>query len=171
MNYFDAAICGAALLLIVTGYNAGLLRSLATIFGYIVAAPVAIWATPHILRHLNYKVTAFGGPNSLVFIITFLLLGIAIGQAFRIAIGETVGHDINILDRLAGSCLGALRVLLVAVTMVLVFDRLIPAHRQPGYLKESRLKPILSVAGQMGLKSLPPELVAYVDTLKKEKGL
>ena len=55
--------------------------------------------------------------------------------------------------------------------MVLVFDRLIPADRQPGYLKESRLKPILSVAGQMGLKSLPPELVAYVDTLKKEKGL
>jgi membrane protein required for colicin V production len=31
------------------------------------------------------------------------------------------------------------------------------------------LRPLLSAAGQMGLKSLPPDIAAYVDRLKRER--
>jgi hypothetical protein len=51
--------------------------------------------------------------------------------------------------------------------MVLVFDRLIPPDREPAFLRGSQLRPILSKAGQMGLKSLPPETTAFIDQLKK----
>jgi membrane protein required for colicin V production len=72
-------------------------------------------------------------------------------------------------DRLAGSVLGALRIGLVAITMVLIFDRIIPADRQPPFLKGSQLRPILLTAGQIGLKSLPPDVTALIDQLKKER--
>jgi membrane protein required for colicin V production len=67
--------------------------------------------------------------------------------------------------------LGAVRILLLAVLMVLIFDRIIPADRQPAWLTESRLRPLLSVAGQQGLKSLPPDVTDYIDRLKRERGI
>jgi len=69
----------------------------------------------------------------------------------------------------AGSALGAVRVGLVAISVVVVFDQLIPTDRQPPYLAGSRLRPLFSAAGQMGLKPLPPDIVAYVDRLKRDR--
>ncbi len=57
----------------------------------------------------------------------------------------------------------------MAVGLVVVFDRIIPNDRQPAILRESSLKPILSRAGQQGLRSLPPELAAYIDQLKRDQ--
>jgi membrane protein required for colicin V production len=39
---------------------------------------------------------------------------------------------------------------------------LVPSDRQPAFLAGSRLRPLLSLAGQMGFRSLPPDVVAYV---------
>ena len=44
-------------------------------------------------------------------------------------------------DRLGGAVLGAVRVGLVAITLVLIFDQLVPADRQPAYLTGSQLRP------------------------------
>jgi membrane protein required for colicin V production len=61
------------------------------------------------------------------------------------------------------------RVGLVAITLVLIFDSLVPSDRQPAYLAGSQLRPLLSAAGQKGFKSLPPEVAATIDRLKKER--
>jgi hypothetical protein len=55
---------------------------------------------------------------------------------------------------------------LIAVTMVLIFDQLIPPTLQPAFLTGSQLRPMLSMAGQSGVRSLPPEATAYIDQLK-----
>ena len=89
----------------------------------------------------------------------------------RAAVSGMFGPDVSIPDRLAGSVLGAMRIGLLAILMVLIFDRIIPANRQPPFLLESRLRPILSVAAQNGLKSLPPDAAASIDRLKKEHGI
>jgi membrane protein required for colicin V production len=52
---------------------------------------------------------------------------------------------------------------------VLIFDQLVPPDRQPAYLTGSQLRPLLSVAGQKGFRSLPPDAVAYIDRLKKDR--
>ena len=62
-----------------------------------------------------------------------------------------------------------MRVALVATSVVLVFDQLIPADRQPAFLKGSQLRPIFSAAGQKGFRALPPELTAAIDRLKRER--
>jgi membrane protein required for colicin V production len=52
-----------------------------------------------------------------------------------------------------------------------IFDRIIPPNREPAFLKDSELRPYLSAAGRAGLKSLPPGVVAYIDQLKRERGI
>jgi len=52
---------------------------------------------------------------------------------------------------------------------VLVFDRIIPVGQEPGFLKGSQLRPILSDVAQRGFRSLPPELASTIDRLKRER--
>ena len=87
----------------------------------------------------------------------------------RMALDDAIGPEAGIGDRLAGAVLGAVRVGLVAITLVLIFDQLVPADRQPAFLTGSHLRPLLSLAGQKGFKSLPPDVTAYIDRLKKDR--
>ena len=90
------------------------------------------------------------------------------GAPSRIALNDTIG-EAGIGDRLGGAALGAVRVGLVATTLVLVFDRIVPANHQPPFLADSHLRPLFSLVGQMGFKSLPPEAAAAIDRLKQER--
>jgi membrane protein required for colicin V production len=174
MNAFDATIYGIGLIAVVSGFRAGLLRSLATIMGYLAAMPIAVAATPFVARLVTRTpatsaAASFDAANSGLFFVVLLGTGIVLGALLRAAVSETVGERINPLDRLAGALLGALRVALVAVTVVLVFDRIIPADRQPAFLVGSKLQPVLLKAGQAGLRSLPPDVTAFIDQLKNDR--
>ncbi len=171
INVFDAAVLLVTLVAIVIGFNSGVLRSLATIFGYIVAAPVAVIATPP-LSKMFYE-TFHLPPNQpwVEFFAIFLVAGVLFSAMCRRAVNELAGPNVSIPDRMAGAMLGALRVALLAVLIVLVFDRIIPAGRDPAFLAGSKLRPVLSQAGRQGLRTLPPEVAAYIDRLKRERGI
>jgi membrane protein required for colicin V production len=169
MNGFDAAFSIALLIAVVTGFNAGLLRSAITILAYLVAMPIAVWATSIVSPGSTGEPGVPWLQNTGLFFGIFLVTGIVLGKAMRMALDETVGFQAGIGDRFGGAALGAVRVGLVAITLVLIFDQLVPSDRQPAFLAGSRLRPLLSVAGQMGFKSLPPDIVAYVDRLKKDR--
>jgi membrane protein required for colicin V production len=115
--------------------------------------------------------THAAGNNQLpvAFFCIFVLLGAAITMAFRATIDELVGSEIGLPDRLGGSMLGVVRVGLIAVTLVLVFDRIIPAGRDPAFLAGSQLRPMFSLAAQVGLRSLPSETVAFIDQIKQRR--
>ena len=167
MNTFDAVVYLALMVAVVSGFHSGLVRSVATIVGYLAAMPVAVAALPYVARMLADRPDPSVAGNPVLFFGIFLAAGIVLGALLRTAINEMVGPKVSLPDRLAGSMLGAVRIGLVAVTMVLIFDRIIPPDRQPAFLAGSRLKPILLVAGQQGLKSLPPDVTALIDQLKK----
>jgi membrane protein required for colicin V production len=163
MNSFDAVVGVATIAAMTMGFNAGLLRSAVTILAYLIAMPIAVWATS-LMSHDAGGLALMQNP--LPFFGTFLVAGIVLGKLMRLVIDETIGRQAGIADRLAGSVLGAVRVGLVAVSLVVIFDQLVPADRQPSYLTGSRLRPIFSAAGQMGL---PPDIAACVDRLKKDR--
>lgn len=169
MNAFDAAVYLGLIVAVVTGFNAGLLRSALTILAYLVAMPIALWATSLVSGGIGGQ----GGPawtqNSLLFFAFFLVAGMVLGKLMRMALDEIVGPGAGIGDRLAGAALGAVRVGLVAITLVLVFDSLVPVDNQPAWLAGSQLRPLLSMAGQRGFKSLPPDVAATIDRLKRER--
>jgi membrane protein required for colicin V production len=166
MNSFDAVVYVALVAAMMIGFNAGLLRSAVTILAYLVAMPIAVWATSLIARDAGGLALM---QNPLPFFGTFLVAGIVLGKLMRMAVDEAIGTGAGIADRLAGAVLGAVRVGLIAVSVIVVFDQLVPADRQPPYLTGSRLRPILSAAGQMGINSLPADITAYVDRLKKDR--
>jgi membrane protein required for colicin V production len=171
MNSFDAAIYVCLAVAVVIGFNSGLLRSMATILGYVAALPFAVTGAPRLSSLLTERFHLPETDPWLVVIGIFLVVGVVVSALLRHAVRELVGDRISIVDRLAGSVLGAVRVALLAVLMVVIFDRIIPAHVEPEFLAGSRLRPILSVAGRKGLKSLPPDVADYIDRLKKDRGL
>ena len=166
MNSFDAVIYLGLIVAVVTGFNAGLLRSAVTILAYLIAMPIAVWAMSLVspaIRGVSLT------QNSPLFFGVFLGAGIGLGKLMRIALDDAIGPQTGLGDRIAGAALGAVRVALVAITVVLIFDALVPPDRQPAYLAGSQLPPLLSVAGQKGFRSLPPDVVAYIDRLKKDR--
>lgn len=171
MNSFDAVVYLALVFAVVTGFNAGLLRSAVTILGYLVAMPIAVWIMSLVSPQFESKLGAPLTQNSLLFFGIFLIAGIVLAKLMRMVLDETIGHEAEIGDRLAGAVLGAVRVGMVAITLVLIFDQLVPKDSQPGYLTGSQLRPLLSAAGQKGFRSLPPDVTAYLDRLKKERGI
>jgi membrane protein required for colicin V production len=169
MNSFDAVVYAVTAIAVVTGFKAGLLRSLATIGGYVVAMPLSVALTPLVAPLLSDRSSGPMVQSQTLFFIVFFAIGILFGAVFRLAVAEFIGTTISLPDRLAGAMLGAVRIGLVAVTLVLIFDRIIPAGRQPAFLAGSKLRPVLLAAGQAGLKSLPPDVTAYIDQLKRER--
>jgi membrane protein required for colicin V production len=173
MNSFDAVVYLGLIVAVVTGFNAGFLRSLVTILAYLVAMPIAVWVMPLVFPATGGEpATSFAASftqRSLLLFGIFLVVGIALGKMMRMALDETIGAGAGIGDRLAGALLGAVRVGLVAITLVLIFEQLVPPDRQPAYLIGSKLRPLLSAAGQKGFKSLPPEVTATIDRLKRER--
>lgn len=161
MNSFDAVVYIGLVVAMVTGFNAGLLRSAVTILAYLIAMPIAVWAMSLVSPDV--------AQNSLLFFGALLTAGMVLGKLMRMALDEIIGPGAGIGDRLAGAALGAVRVGLVAVTLVLILDQLVPPDRQPAYLAGSQLRPLLSAAGQRGFRSLPPDVTATIDRLKKER--
>lgn len=171
INAFDLAVYAYLAVAIISGYRSGLLRSLATIFGYAIAAPVAVVAMSFLTPLLADRLQLPPGQSSLAYLVVFFVLGIILAALLRGAVGEISGPQIGPADRAAGALLGALRAVLVAVLMVMVFERIIPEGREPAFLRESNLRPILSQAGREGLRKLPPDVTEFIDRLKRERGI
>jgi len=166
MNNFDIAVYAGLVVAVVTGFNTGLLRSAITILGYLIAAPMAVWAMSAIAPQINPSTSPLT-QNWGLFFGAYLVIGIGVSKLMRIALDETIGSEAGLGDRLGGAALGAVRVGLVATTLVLIFDQLVPVDRQPAFLNGSQLRPLFSTIGQKGFKSLPPEVTATIDRLKK----
>jgi membrane protein required for colicin V production len=168
MNSFDIAVYLVLAVAVIAGFRAGLLRSGVTILGYLLAMPIAVWATSLIVPQIAGNPAVSMTQNSLIFFASFVVAGIVLGTLLRMAVNDMIGSDIGLGDRLGGAALGAIRVFLIAVTMVLIFDQLIPPTLQPAFLVGSQLRPMLSAAGQKGFKSLPPEATAMIDQFKRD---
>lgn len=168
MNGFDLAVYAGLAIAVFSGFSTGLVRSGVTILAYIAAMPIAVWV-------MSYVPPLDGDSHSPLmqnwgfFLGAFLFIGMALGKLARITVDEAIGSEAGLLDRFGGAALGAVRVALVATSVVLVFDQIVPADREPGFLKGSQLRPVFSAAGQKGFRSLPPEVAATIDRLKRNQ--
>jgi membrane protein required for colicin V production len=169
MNSFDLIVILASVGAIAAGFSAGLLRSTATILAHLIAVPTAVFLLSLVPADGYAKLGSQSGPSWPIFFAVFLIASLVLGKCMRVAIDDAVGGEIGLGDRFAGAALGAVRAAIVAITFVMAFDQLAPANVQPAYLANSQLRPILSAAAQKGFASLPPDIVAYVDRLKRER--
>ena len=156
-NWFDLAIYVCLFVAVVMGFMTGLLRSLATIFGYIAGMGVAVVAAPRVTPLLTTYLKMPTLQTWIVIVAIFVAAGAVLSALLRLAINEMVGPNISVPDR----------VTLLAIMLVVIFDRTIPPGQEPAFLKNSQWRPVLSSAAQRGLRALPPEIEAYIDRLKR----
>ena len=87
MNTFDAAVISVVVVLAFLGFRAGLLRSLADILGFVIAAPIAVALTPYFASAFSSAAPAAAsspwGQNSLVFFGILFVGGILFAQLLR----------------------------------------------------------------------------------------
>src|ERR1700710_30071 len=166
MNNFDAVVCVGLVFAVVTGFNTGLVRSAVTILGYVVAAPIAMCAMSALSPPASGNLASIMAQNGLVFFGIFLFAGMALGKLARLAVDEATGTEAGIVDRLCGAVLGAVRVGLIAVTVVLVVDQLLPPRLQPPWLTGSQLRPWLDAGREKGVPNLSPRVA---NTLHQQK--
>jgi membrane protein required for colicin V production len=171
MNPFDAVVTIVMVLAVAMGFMSGLLRNLAAILAYLIAAPIAVALTPRLTALILGQFAMPPEETWIALFVVFVALGLLISVLLRSLVDGIAGDDIGLFDRVAGAVLGAVRIFLVAVLIVVAFDRLIPADREPGFLVDSKLRPYLSAAGRKGLQTLPPEIEAYIDRVKRDRGL
>lgn len=169
MNSFDVAVYLALIVATVTGFNSGLLRSGVTILAYLFAMPIAVWVMSMLTPHLDSASASPLSQSWLMFFGIFLVAGMGLGHLARAALDEAIGAESGLADRLGGATLGAIRVGLVATSFVLIFDQLAPVNRQPAFLNGSHLRPVFSAAGERGFRSLPSDVAATIDRLKKQR--
>jgi membrane protein required for colicin V production len=165
MNKFDIAVYAGLLVAVLAGFRTGLLRSALTIVAYVLAMPIAVWLMSYVPPlDEGYRSPL---PCNVGFLFgAFLVIGFVLGKFARMMVDDAVGDEPGLLDRFGGAALGAVRVALVATSVVLVFDRVIPVGREPAFLEGSQLRPIFSSLGQRGFRSLPSEAVAAIDRLR-----
>jgi membrane protein required for colicin V production len=169
MNPFDFAIALGLAAFMGIGFYSGFLRSLATILGYVAAAPVAVAATSYVSPALAGDTAPPWARNFALFFVVLLVAGFVVGRLLRHGLAELIGNDVGIADRVVGALLGAARVGLVVVPVVVMFDRYVPADRQPQFFGGSRLRPYFSAAGQRGIEALPADATAYLDKLTRDR--
>src|SRR5579883_420596 len=163
MNTFDIVVIIATCAAIAAGFKAGLLRSAVTILAYLIAMPTAVFLMSALSASTGTELGSSLGDRSPILFGIFLIAGTVIAKSMRLALQDVVGEEPGIGDRLGGATLGLVRAALVAVTFVLSFDQLGSYGRQPSYLAGSQLRPLLSLAGQKGLMSLPPSVATNID--------
>ena len=169
MNLFDAAIYLCLFLAVVVGFMTGLLRSLATIFGYVAGMGVAVVATPRVTPLLITYLKMPAPQTWIVVVAIFVAAGATLSALLRFMVSEMVSPNVSIPDRIAGAMLGAFRVGLMAVLIVVIFNRFIPPNREPAFLHGSKWRPALSNLGDYGLAALPPDVEDYLNRFKRQQ--
>jgi membrane protein required for colicin V production len=167
MNSFDIAVFIGLAVAVFGGFSTGLVRSAVTILAYLVAMPIAVVVMSYVPPLDQGSGSASPLPHNAGFFLgAFFVIGMALGKLARMMVDEAIGDDPGIADRFGGAALGAIRVGLVATSLVLVFDRIIPPGREPAFLAGSQLRPLFSDFGKRGFRSLPSDAVAAIDRLK-----
>ncbi len=92
MTTFDIILSIAALIALISGFRAGLVRSLATILGYIIAGPIALAATSFVTPAFAGELGMPWGRNSLVFFAIFLMFGMFFGHLLKLAASDTLAR-------------------------------------------------------------------------------
>jgi membrane protein required for colicin V production len=150
-NTFDLAVYACLFVAVVMGFMAGLLRSLATIIGYICGAGIAVAATPKALSLLaNYP--KIPTPQTWIVVVAiFIVTGALISVVLRLIVSGVAGRNVSVPDRIGSAALGAFRVAMLAIMLVLVFDRIVPqghfAHDKFVVVCDANRKPLRVLTG------------------------
>ena len=168
-SYLDLGLIGVILVSALLAMLRGFTREVLAIASWVVAALAALYLHPLVLPSLKPYISkdsiALAASAAVVFLIALIVVSIITVRISDMILDSKVGA----LDRSLGFLFGAARGLLLCAVAFLFFNWLVPDKSQPEWVKNAKMKPLLTVTGDQIMALLPDDPESILAKLKKSK--
>lgn len=161
ITLFDGILIGLMLVSGVLAMIRGFSREILSVASWIAAAAAAVFfypilspiAAPYTAAINDNKVVADIAAAAVIFLVALIIVSLI---TMRIA-DFIVDSKVGALDRTLGFVFGALRGALLVTIGLLFLNWLVPDNSQPGWIANSKSKPVLDSLGESIVQMLPDD--------------
>ena len=158
-SYLDLGLLAVVLVSALLAMLRGFTREVLAIAAWIAAAAAAVYLYPYLLPYLkpylNKEPWASIASATVIFFAALILVTIITVNLSDAVLDSRVGA----LDRSLGFLFGAARGFLLCVVAFLFFTMLDPADKQPDWVRNARVRPVLQSVGDDMQAMLPHDLL------------
>ncbi|MBV9220380.1 MAG: CvpA family protein [Methylobacteriaceae bacterium] len=169
-SYLDLGLIVIILISALLSMVRGFTREVLAILSWAAAAVAALYLHPLVLPYLKPYIQkdtiALAAAAAIVFFVTLVIVTIITVKISDVVLDSKIGA----LDRSLGFLFGAARGFLLAVVAFMFFVWLVPEKAQPVWVKNSRTKEYLKLAGDQLIAILPEDPVGAFKRLRGSKG-
>jgi membrane protein required for colicin V production len=144
----DLAVLAIVLISAFLASVRGFTREVLAIISWVAAAVAAYYfypqALPYAKQYISNQTIALIAAIAAVFLVTLIVVALITVKISDFILDSRIGP----LDRSLGFLFGAARGGLIALVAFAFFVWLVPEKNQPGWVKESRVRPLLEPAGE-----------------------
>ena len=169
-SYLDLALIGVILVSALLAMLRGFTREILAIASWGAAAVAALYLHPLVLPYLKPYIQkdsiALAAAIGSVFFVTLVVVSLITVRLSDVILDSKVGA----LDRSMGFVFGALRGLLLCGVAFIFFNWLVPEKTQPEWVKNAKMRPLLTATGDEIMSVLPDDPDSILAKLKKPRG-
>ena len=168
-SYLDLGLIGVILVSALLAMLRGFTREVLAIASWGAAALAALYfhplALPYLKPYISKDTIALAAAAGIVFFVALIVVSIITVRISDMILDSKVGA----LDRSLGFLFGAARGLLLCAVAFIFFSWLVPDKSQPEWVKNAKMRPLLSATGDQIMALLPYDPESILAKLKKSK--
>ena len=168
-SYLDLGLIGVILVSSLLAMLRGFTREVLAIASWAAAALAALYLHPLVVPYLKPYISkdtiALAAAAGIVFFVALIVVSIVTVRISDMILDSKVGA----LDRSLGFLFGAARGLLLCAVAFIFFNWLVPEKTQPEWVKNAKMRPLLSATGDQIMALLPDDPESILAKLKKSK--
>ena len=165
-SYFDLGLIVVVLISALLAMLRGFTREVLAIASWGAAAVAAIYfyplLVPYIRPYVSKDQIQVAIAAAIVFFVTLIVVSLVTIRLSDAILDSKVGA----LDRSLGFVFGAVRGLLLCVVAFIFFNWLVPDQKQPEWVRNARMKPLLQTSGDQLMGMLPDDPDGILNRLK-----
>ncbi|MBN9061901.1 MAG: CvpA family protein [Rhizobiales bacterium] len=156
ISYLDLVVLGVVFVSAVLAMMRGLTREVLAIASWVAAAIAAYVfykpVLPYVQQYVNHPMISLAIAVGAVFIVTLIIVSLITVRISDFILDSRIGA----LDRTLGFVFGAARGALICIIGFVFFTWLVPADKQPEWVKASKARPYLESSGN-SLRAMLPD--------------
>ena len=168
-SYLDLGLIGVIFVSSLLAMLRGFTREVLAIASWAAAALAALYfhplVVPYLKPYISKDTIALAAAAGIVFFVALIIVSIVTVRISDMILDSKVGA----LDRSLGFLFGAARGLLLCAVAFIFFNWLVPEKTQPEWVKNAKMRPLLSVTGDQIMALLPDDPESILAKLKKNK--
>jgi membrane protein required for colicin V production len=169
-SYLDLAVLAIVLVSAILSMLRGFSREVLAIASWAAAAAAAYYfypvVTPYLTPYIHNPVVAKAAAAAAAFFATLIVVSL-----FTVRVSDAIlDSKIGALDRTLGFVFGVARGFLLAVVGFAIFNWLVSDKQQPEWVKNAKMRPILTDTSDRIVALLPEEAATTIDAWIKSRG-